>query len=75
MCKADAGRFIFASLCAPLRVVACNIAMVQNTRCIASSLKVLWYGSTEWNVEENFSMEWKKIASIEHGKIVFHSLP
>ena len=36
----------------------------------------------EWNMEENFSvewkifsMEWKKIASIEYGKIVFHSMP
>ena len=27
-------------------------------RCIASSLKFLWYGSMEWNMEENFSMEW-----------------
>ena len=42
--------------------------------------------SMEWNMEENFSMEWnmewkiygmecKKIASIEYGKIVFHSIP
>ena len=40
----------------------------------------------EWNMEENFSMEWnmewkifgmewKKIASMEYGKIVFHSIP
>ena len=33
----------------------------------------------EWNIEENFSMEWnmewKKIASTEYGKIVFHSIP
>ena len=40
----------------------------------------------EWNVEENFSMEWntewnifsmelKKIASVEYEKIVFHSIP
>ena len=38
----------------------------------------------EWNMpmEENFSMEWKilgmewkKIASIEYTKIVFHSIP
>ena len=40
----------------------------------------------EWNMEENFSMEWnmewkifgmewKKIASMEYGKIVFHSMP
>ena len=25
---------------------------------MASSLKFLWYGSMEWNMEENFSMEW-----------------
>ena len=29
----------------------------------------------ECNVEENFSMEWKKIASIEYEKIVFYSIP
>ena len=35
----------------------------------------------EWNMEENFSMEWKffgmewkKIARMEYGKIVFHSI-
>ena len=35
--------------------------------------------SMEWYMEENFSMEWnmerKKIASMEYGKIVFHSIP
>ena len=38
--------------------------------------------SVEWNMEENFSMEWKilgmewkKIASMEYGKIVFRSIP
>ena len=40
--------------------------------------------SMEWNTEENFSMEWKifgmemewkKIANMEYGKIVFHSIP
>ena len=43
--------------------------------------------SMEWNMEENFSMEygmedfrygmemeWAKIASMEYGKIVFHSI-
>ena len=39
-------------------MVAYNIAKVQNIRCIASSLKVLWCGSIEWNMEENLSMEW-----------------
>ena len=74
----------------PSRAVAYNIAKAQSNkiylRCIASSLKFLWYGSMEWNMEENFSMEWnmewkilgmewKKIASMEHGKIVFHFIP
>ena len=38
--------------------------------------------SMEWNMEANFSMEWKifgmewkKIASMEYGKIVFRSIP
>ena len=55
----------------------CKEAKQQNIRCIASSLKFLWYGSMEWNMEENFTMEWngrflygmemewKKIASME----------
>ena len=41
--------------------VAYNIAKgakQQNILCIDSSLKFLWYGSMEWNMEENFSMEW-----------------
>ena len=46
----------------PLLAVAYNIAKVQSNkiyiRCIASSPKFLWYGSMEWNMEENFSMEW-----------------
>ena len=48
-------------------------------RCVASSLKTLWCGSMQWNMEENFSlewnmewkifsMEWKKIASMKYGK-------
>ena len=37
----------------------CKGAKQQNLRCIASSLKFLWYESMEWNMEENFSMEWK----------------
>ena len=46
-------------LLAPFRVVVYNITKVQNIRCIASSQKILWYKSMEWNVQENFSMEWK----------------
>ena len=60
----------------------CKGVKQQNIRCIASSLKFLWYGSIEWNMEENFcmewkifGMEWKKIASMEYGKIVFLSIP
>ena len=40
------------------RAVGYNIAKMQSNkiiRCIASSLKFLWYGS----MEENFSTEWK----------------
>ena len=44
---------------APSRAVAYNIVKQQNIRCIASSLKFLWCGSMEWNMEENFCMEWK----------------
>ena len=72
------------------RAVAYNIAKVQSNkiyiRCIASSLKFLWYGSRKWNMEKNFrmewnmewkifGMEWKKINSMEYENIVFHSLP
>ena len=32
--------------------------------------------SMEWNMEwKIFSMEWKKIASMEYGKIIFYSIP
>ena len=73
-------RFLHLSIVdAPSRAVAYNIAKQQNIRFIASSLKFL---CMEWNMEENFSMEWKifsmewkKIASMEYGKIVFHSIP
>ena len=64
----------------------CKSAKQQNLRCIAFSLKFLWCESMEWNMVENFStewnmewkifgMEWKKIASMEYGKIIFHSIP
>ena len=81
LCILDTGCCICVLLRAPSRVVTCNVAKLQNIRCIASSRKVLWYGSMEWNMEENFSMEWKifsmewkKIASMEYGKIIFHSI-
>ena len=59
-----------------------NVAKVQYKLRVASGLNLPWYGSMEWNMEDNFSMEskifsmeWKKIASMEYGKIVFHSIP
>ena len=82
ICIPDTGCCIFVLLRAPSLVVAYNIAKKQNIRCNVSSPKFLWYGSMEWNMEENFSMEWKifsmewkKICSMEYGKIVFHSIP
>ena len=39
-------------------VLLTHHAKQQNICCIASSLKFLWYGSMEWNMEENFSMVW-----------------
>ena len=54
MCIPDTGCCILVLLCAPSLVVAYNIAKVQNMRCIASSQIFFWYGSMEWNMEENF---------------------
>ena len=75
MCIPDTCNCIFVLLHAPLRVVAYNVAKVQNICCIAFDLKILWYGSMAWNMEGNFSMEWKifgierkKIPSMEYGK-------
>ena len=72
--------------CLSLRVTTgkgmLNVAKVQYKLRVASGLNLPWYGSMEWNMEDNFSMElkifsmeWKKIASMEYGKIVFHSIP
>ena len=63
-----------------------NVAKVQYKLCLAFGLNLPWYGNMEWNMEENFSMEWnmewkiftmelKKIASSEYGKIIFHFIP
>ena len=57
MCIPDTGCCTFVLLRAPSPVVAYNIAKLQKIRYFASSQKVLWYGSMEWNMEENFSME------------------
>ena len=54
MCISDTCHCILELLRTPSRVVAYNIANVQNIHWIAYSLKVLWYGSMEWNIEENF---------------------
>ena len=43
----------------PTRKETHGIAKVQMMRWIASSLNEPWYGSMEWNMEENFGMEWK----------------
>ena len=59
MCISDTGCCIFVLLRERLLVVAYNFAKVQKIRCVASSQKVFWYGSMEWNMEENFGMEWK----------------
>ena len=45
-----------------------NVAKVQCKLRVASGLNLSWYGSMEWNMEENFSMDWNmewKIFSIE----------
>ena len=35
------------------------VAKVQYKLRVAFRLNLPWYGSMEWNMEENFSMEWK----------------
>ena len=48
--------------CLPSRATTCkgalNVANVQNKIRVTSGLNLPWYGSMEWNMEENFSMEW-----------------
>ena len=44
---------------APSGVRRLQIAKLQIIRCVASSLKVLWYGSMKWNMEKIFSTQWK----------------
>ena len=78
--------------CLPWRATTCkgtlNVAKVQHKLRVAFGLKLPWYGSMEWKLEENFSMErniewkifnmeWKKIASMEYKKsssIPYHAL-
>ena len=56
-----------------------KVAKMQYKLRVASGINIPWYGSIEWNMEENFdmewNMEWKKIARMKYGKIVFHSIP
>ena len=61
MCKVHTrcGRCIFVLLCARSRVVTYNIAKMQNIRCIASTLKVLWY--EVWNGIWKKILVWNKI--------------
>ena len=56
----------------PLQATTCkgalNVAKVQYKLRVTFVLNLPWYGSMEWNMEENFSMEWNmqwKIFSIE----------
>ena len=66
---------------AKVRLTLCRY--IQIISCIASIRKKCGiYDSMEWNMEENFRMEWKifskdwkKIAIMECGKIVFHIMP
>ena len=79
MCIPDTGSGIFVSLRAPSPVVAYNTAKVQNIQCTASSQKVflVWKYRMEYGMEDflyEMEMEWKKIASMEYGKIIFHSI-
>ena len=72
MCNMHSRLLHLSIVDAPSRAVAYNIAKMQlkqqNTRCMASTLKFLWYGRMEWNIEENFTMGWNmewKIFSME----------
>ena len=58
--------------CLPLQATTCegmlNVAKIKYKLRVVSCLNLPWYGSMEWNMEENFSMEWNmewKIFSME----------
>ena len=66
---------------APSRAVAYNIAKMRSSKIYVALLPVqnfcgmeVWKKILVWN-GKFLSMEWKKIASMEYGKIVFHSIP
>ena len=51
---------------------------MQCTLRVASGPNLPWYRSMEWNMEwKIFSMEWKKISSMEYKKncLPFHIMP
>ena len=64
-----------------------NIVKTQNKLSVASGLNLPWYEmeyerkfyyGMKYGMEDFYygmKMEWKKIASKEYGKIVFHSIP
>ena len=58
--------------CLPLQATTSeeklDVAKVQYILRIASGLNLLLYGSMEWNLEKNFSVEWNmkwKVFSME----------
>ena len=84
----DTSRCIFVLFLALSRVVAYYIAKAQNIRCIASIvLKFLiwkygiWKKILVWKgIWDGRLLEWngnrmEKIATMEYGKIIFHSIP
>ena len=50
---------------------------------VASGLNIPWYGSIEWNMEENFNMEWNMEYGMEENcpyeiwknRLPFYSIP
>ena len=71
-------RCILVLFLALSRGAAYRTAKVQNICCIASSLKV--FGMDVWNGISKKILVWnenrmEKIASMEYGKIIFHSIP
>ena len=52
--------YLCKRLLAKVRLI--NVAKVQYKLCKASCLNLTWYGSMEWNMEENFIMEWKNFS-------------
>ena len=58
--------------CLPLQATTCEgmlkVAKMKYKLHVASCLNLPWYGSMEWNMEENFGTEWnmeRKIFSMD----------